>query len=72
MVGRFYAQPEPGAAPFVRLGQRIEAGTTVGLVEVMKVFNAVTADVAGEVVALPVQDGEFVEFDQPIAWVRAG
>lgn len=70
MVGRFYARPEPGAELYVNVGDRISADTTVGLVEVMKVFNAVTAGVAGEVVALAVQDGDFVEFDQPLAYVK--
>lgn len=71
MVGRFYARPEPGAAPFVQVGDRVTADTTVGLIEVMKVFNAVTAGVAGEVLSLAVGEGEFVEFDQPLAYVRA-
>ncbi|MEZ5650390.1 MAG: biotin/lipoyl-containing protein [Burkholderiaceae bacterium] len=71
MVGRYYAQPEPGAAPFVRVGERVEVGATIALIEVMKVFNAVSADVAGEILELPIGDGEFVEFDQPLAWVRA-
>lgn len=71
MVGRFYARPEPGADLYVKVGDHISADTTIGLVEVMKVFNAVTAGVAGEVVALTVQDGEFVEFDQTLAYVKA-
>lgn len=71
MVGRFYAHPEPGAAPFVKVGDRISADTTIGLIEVMKVFNAVSAGVAGQVTALAVAEGEFVEFDQPLAYVRA-
>ncbi len=71
MVGRFYARPEPGAEPFVKVGDRITADTTIGLIEVMKVFNAVTAGMAGVVTALAVQDGDFVEFDQPLAYLKA-
>ncbi len=71
MVGRFYARPETGAEPFVKVGDRITADTTIGLIEVMKVFNAVTAGMAGMVTALAVQDGDFVEFDQPLAYLKA-
>lgn len=71
MVGRFYARPEPGAEPFVKVGDRITADTTIGLIEVMKVFNAVTAGMTGVVTALAVQDGDFVEFDQPLAYLKA-
>lgn len=69
MIGRYYAQPEPGAAPFVAVGDEISPETTVGLIEVMKVFQAVTAGVAGTVLEIAVQDGQMVEFDQPILFV---
>ncbi|MFN2645802.1 MAG: acetyl-CoA carboxylase biotin carboxyl carrier protein [Burkholderiales bacterium] len=62
MIGRFYAQPEPGAAPFVNLGTAVSAGATVGLIEVMKVFTAVEAAVSGVICEICVQDGTFVEF----------
>ena len=71
VVGVFYAAPEPGAPPFVEVGSRVEAGATMGLVEVMKMFNSVTADVAGEVVEVLVGNDEFVEFGQPLFLVRA-
>lgn len=70
IVGRFYAQPEPGAPPFVRVGSTVEEDTTVGLIEVMKVFNAVQAGVRGVITAILVQDGQFVEFGQPLFRVR--
>jgi acetyl-CoA carboxylase biotin carboxyl carrier protein len=70
MVGRFYARPEPGAAPFIQVGDRVTPDTTIGLIEVMKVFNAVSAGVEGEVLSILVEEGEFVEFDQPLACVR--
>ena len=62
MMGRFYAKPEPGAAPFVSVGSEVDADTTVGLVEVMKVFTAVPAGVSGVVTEICVQDAEFIEY----------
>ena len=56
MIGRFYAQPEPGAAPFVTVGSEVNAETTVGLIEVMKVFAAVPAGVSGVITEICVQD----------------
>ncbi|MDR7416535.1 MAG: biotin/lipoyl-containing protein [Armatimonadota bacterium] len=70
IVGRFYAQPEPGAPPFVTVGTFVEEDTTVGLIEVMKVFNAVRAGVRGVITEILVQDGQFVEFGQPLFRVR--
>ncbi|MDR5709800.1 MAG: biotin/lipoyl-containing protein [Armatimonadota bacterium] len=70
IVGRFYAQPEPGAPPFVAVGSFVEEDTTVGLIEVMKVFNAVRAGVRGVIEEILVQDGQFVEFGQPLFRVR--
>jgi acetyl-CoA carboxylase biotin carboxyl carrier protein len=70
MVGVFYRAPEPGAAPFVEVGARIEEGSTMGLIEVMKMFNSVTAPMAGEVVEVLVANDEFVEFGQPLFRLR--
>jgi len=70
MVGTFYVAPEPGAPPFVEVGARVEPETTVGLIEVMKVFNAVKAGVRGVLVERLVQDGQFVEYGQPLFRVR--
>ena len=70
MVGVFYRSPEPGAPPFVEAGGRVEAGATMGLVEVMKMFNGVTAPVSGEVVEVLAGDDEFVEFGQPLFRLR--
>ncbi|HKA31699.1 MAG TPA: acetyl-CoA carboxylase biotin carboxyl carrier protein [Candidatus Binatia bacterium] len=66
MVGTFYAAPEPGAKPFVELGAEIDEETTVGLIEVMKVFNAVQSRVRGKIVEVLVQNGQFVEYGQPL------
>lgn len=70
IVGIFYISPEPDAEPFVTIGQTIDAETTMGIIEVMKVFNTVPAGVAGTVVQRLVENGDFVEFSQPIFLVR--
>ncbi len=70
MVGTFYATPEPGAPPFVKLGDHVDAETTVGLVEVMKVFNAVSSGAAGTIDEVCVESGEFVEHGQTLFLVR--
>jgi len=62
LLGTFYVAPEPGAPPFVKVGQQITEDTTVGLIEVMKVFNSVRSTVKGTIVELVVQNGQFVEF----------
>ena len=70
VVGVFYRAPEPGAAPFVEVGTRVDAGTTLGLVEVMKMFNSVGAPVRGEVLQVLALNDEFVEFGQPLFVLR--
>lgn len=65
-VGTFYPRPEPSAPPYVNVGDRVEAGRTLGLVEVMKVFNAVAAPCDGVVHAILAGDGAFVEHGQPL------
>ena len=69
-VGTFYATPEPGAAPFVTIGDRVETGTVVCILEAMKLFNEVSADVTGEVVKVLVKDGDFVEYGQPLFLIK--
>ena len=70
IVGIFYTSPEPEAEPFVTTGQTIDAEATVGIIEVMKVFNTVPSGIAGTVVRRLVENGDFVEFGQPIFLVR--
>ena len=70
LLGTFYIAPEPGAPPFVAVGQTITEDTTVGLIEVMKVFNSVRATVAGTIVDVVAQNGQFVEFGQPLFIVK--
>jgi len=70
LLGTFYVAPEPGAPPFVKVGQQITEDTTVGLIEVMKVFNSVRATVKGTVVEVVAQNGQFVEFGQALFIVK--
>jgi acetyl-CoA carboxylase biotin carboxyl carrier protein len=72
VVGTFYAAPEPGAEPFVKVGRQVAADTVVCIVEVMKLFNEVEAGMNGEIIEVLVQDGEFVEYGQPLFLVRSG
>jgi acetyl-CoA carboxylase biotin carboxyl carrier protein len=70
LLGTFYVAPEPGAPPFVTVGQQITEDTTVGLIEVMKVFNSVRAAVKGTIVEVVAQNGTFVEFGQTLYIVK--
>lgn len=65
-VGHYYHRPDPSSPPFVTSGATVEVGATLGLIEVMKMFNAVPAPVAGRVHAVLVEDGAFVEHGQPL------
>ncbi|NYT93260.1 acetyl-CoA carboxylase biotin carboxyl carrier protein [Salinispora sp. H7-4] len=66
IVGTFYRAPEPGAAPFVAVGDRVHPGQVVGIVEAMKLMNEVTADRAGRIAEVLTDDGQPVEYDQPL------
>jgi len=70
LLGTFYVAPEPGAPPFVKVGQAVTEDTTVGLVEVMKVFSSVRAAVNGTIVEVVAQNGQFVEFGQTLFIVK--
>jgi acetyl-CoA carboxylase biotin carboxyl carrier protein len=70
MVGKFYAAPSPSDPPYVTPGTVVEAGATVGLIEVMKVFTSVKTETAGVVERILVSNGEFVEFGQPLFLLR--
>lgn len=69
-LGSFYRAPSPGAPPFVKIGDRVAIGQALGLVEVMKLFNTIEADIAGIVVAIHAEDGALVEHDQVLLTVR--
>jgi acetyl-CoA carboxylase biotin carboxyl carrier protein len=66
MVGTAYLLPEPGAAPFITVGQTVKAGDTIMIIEAMKVMNAITAPTSGKVTAILVENAQPVEFDQPL------
>ena len=66
MVGTAYRAPEPGAAPFVEVGQTVRAGDTILIVEAMKHMNEVVAPRAGVVVAIFVEDGQPIEYGEPL------
>lgn len=66
MVGTFYHSPDPGARPFVGVGDIIQPGQTVGILEAMKMMSPITADVAGRVVEMVVGDAQPVEYDEPL------
>ncbi|WP_240096004.1 acetyl-CoA carboxylase biotin carboxyl carrier protein [Thermomonas flagellata] len=66
MVGTFYASPAPDKPAFVSVGQQVKAGDTLGIIEAMKMFNPIEADVSGTVRAVLCESGQPVEFDQPL------
>jgi acetyl-CoA carboxylase biotin carboxyl carrier protein len=66
MVGTFYRSPAPGAASFAEVGQSVSIGDTICIVEAMKMMNQIEADKSGVIKAILVEDGEPVEFDQPL------
>src|SRR5208282_4189961 len=69
LVGTFYRCPDPGAKPFVEVGDVVEADQEVGIVEAMKIMNRVVADRPGRVAEFAVADGEMVEFAQAIMYL---
>lgn len=66
MIGVFYRRPAPGADPFVQPGDTVSADTTIGIVEIMKLMNPITAGKAGVLGEFLVEDGQAVEFGQPL------
>ena len=66
MVGTFYASASPDKPPFVQIGQQVKAGETIGIIEAMKMFNPIEADVSGTVAAILVKNGQPIEFDEPM------
>ena len=66
MVGTVYMAAEPGAAPFISVGQKVSAGDTLLIVEAMKVMNPIVADKGGTISAILVEDSQPIEFDQPL------
>jgi acetyl-CoA carboxylase biotin carboxyl carrier protein len=70
LLGTFYVSPEPGAPPFVNVGGAVTEDTTVGLIEVMKVFNSVRAGVKGTITEVVAQNGQFVEHGETLFLVK--
>ena len=66
MVGTFYASPSPDKPAFVNVGQAVKQGETLGIIEAMKMFNPIEADVSGTVLSILGESGQPVEFDQPL------
>lgn len=66
MVGTFYRSASPGSKPFVEVGHHVNAGDTVCIIEAMKMFNQIDADQPGVISAILVENGQPVEYDQPL------
>lgn len=69
MVGTFYRSPSPGSPAFVEVGKHVKAGDVICIIEAMKMMNQIEADKAGVIEAILVDDGEPVEFDQPLVTI---
>ena len=72
MVGTAYRSPEPGSPPFVEIGSRVTAGQTILIIEAMKTMNHIPAPYAGTVLAVLVDDGQPVEYAEPLAVIEKG
>ena len=70
MVGTYYSAPSPSAKPFVTVGQHVNNGDTIGIIEAMKIMNQIEADHSGTVVEILVKDGEAVEFGQALIVIQ--
>jgi acetyl-CoA carboxylase biotin carboxyl carrier protein len=70
IVGTFYGSPSPGAEPFVKIGGHVDAGQTLCIVEAMKLMNEIESDVGGEVLRVFVDNGQPVEYGQPLFGIR--
>jgi len=70
MVGTFYSAPEPGKPAYVKAGDKVSANKVVCIVEAMKLFNEIEAEVNGEIVKVLVEDGQLVEYGQPLFLVK--
>ena len=70
IVGTYYDSPSPGAEPFVKVGAYVEIGQTLCIVEAMKLMNEIESDETGEIVRLFVDNGQPVEYGQPLFGIR--
>ena len=70
IVGTYYESPSPGSEPFVKIGAYVETGQTLCIVEAMKLMNEIESDISGEVLRIFVENGQPVEYGQPLFGVR--
>jgi len=70
MIGTFYTSPAPGEPPFVRVGDSVAQGDTIGIVEAMKIMNEIAADRSGEVTEILAANGETVEYGSPLVRMK--
>lgn len=69
LVGTFYKSSKPGEPPFINVGDQIKKGDTICIIEAMKIFNEIEAEVSGKIIEILVEDGTPVEYDQPLVIV---
>jgi acetyl-CoA carboxylase biotin carboxyl carrier protein len=72
MIGTFYSAPSPDSEPFSRVGKRVDEESVVCIIEAMKVLNEIKAELRGEIVEILVENGDPVEFGQPLFLVKKG
>ena len=72
MVGTLYAAPDPDSTPYVKVGDHVGPETTVCIVEAMKVFNQIPAELSGRIIAVLAENGAPVEFGQPLFRIDTG
>jgi acetyl-CoA carboxylase biotin carboxyl carrier protein len=70
MVGTFYRSASPGSKPFAEPGQEVQVGDTICIIEAMKMFNQIEADQAGIIAEILVENGQPVEYDQPLFLIQ--
>ena len=70
MVGTAYRSPEPGAPPFVEIGSKVTAGQTLLIIEAMKTMNQIPSPRAGTVISILIEDGQPVEYGEPLAVIE--
>ncbi|MEE1107676.1 acetyl-CoA carboxylase biotin carboxyl carrier protein [Macrococcoides canis] len=70
MVGTFYKSPSPEADPYVKVGDKVKNDSIVCILEAMKLFNEIQAEVSGEIIEILVEDGQLVEYGQPLFKVK--
>jgi len=70
IVGTFYSSPSPGAEPFVKIGMHVDSGQTLCIVEAMKLMNEIESEVTGEVLRIFAENGQPVEYGQPLFGIR--